>query len=268
MTFIKSSANKQYKILKSLSSKKNRYKLGLYRIEGMRIVSQACYEKKEIHSVFIKASIHEDDKVKALVKELENHLVGVYLLDDALFEGVSDTVNSQGIVAMMPMEDILLETCLKNTKVSLLILDRIQDPGNLGTMIRTADAAGFDAVLLGKGTVDPYNEKVLRSTMGSIFQIPVIQVGEIVPVIDNLIAQNVNIYATALDGAVDYDRISYPEKVGIVIGNEGNGIEENILDMAHQNIKIPMAGKAESLNASIAASVVMYEVFRQKRRNA
>ena len=265
MIVIQSSVNKQYKLLKGLHSKKNRYKYDSFIIEGIRIVEQALLEEQEILSVFVKTSQIANEKMIHVLNLLESKEILVYQLEGSLFDQVSDTVQSQGIIGIMKMEHLTYNTLLEKPEQRLLILDRIQDPGNLGTMIRTADAAGFTGVLLSKGTVDPYNEKVIRSTMGSIFQIPVIQIEDIIECVSILKDNEYGVFPTALDGAVDYDAVDYPRKTAIIIGNEGNGVDAELLELGTQNVIIPMAGKAESLNASVAASVVMYEVFRQKR---
>ncbi len=234
MIVIQSSANKQYKLLKGLHSKKNRYKYESYIIEGIRIVEQALLEKQEIQSVFIKMSQIASEKMTDVLSLLESKEILIYQLEDSLFDQVSDTVQSQGIIGVLKMEILTYNILLKSDEQRLLILDRIQDPGNLGTMIRTADAAGFTGVLLSKGTVDPYNEKVIRSTMGSVFQIPVIQVEDIIECVSSLKENDYGVFPTALDGAVDYDTIDYPRKTAIIIGNEGNGVDPELLALGSQ----------------------------------
>jgi len=266
MLHIQSSSNKQFKSLKALKQRKNRYKQQKYIIEGFRIIEQAIIENRKIDSVYVKSSLSNNEETPKMVEKLLSYGVDVVEIDDHLFEELSDTVTTQGLIAVLEMEHYELDHFTESDTINILILDRIQDPGNLGTMIRTADAAGFNCILLSKGTVDPYNEKVVRSTMGSIFQIPIIQSDDIIKDIQSLFENNIQVIATELGGAVDYDVVNYQAKTAIIIGNEGNGVAAEILEMGTQNVIIPMAGKSESLNASIAAAIVMYEVFRQKRK--
>src|SRR5699024_7380004 len=140
---------------------------------------------------------------------------------------------------------------------NLLVVDSLQDPGNLGTMIRTADAAGFEAVILGDGSVDLYNEKVIRATQGSIFHIPVFQF-DLITNIPVLKQEGFRIWASALSGATSYNVLTPAEKNALVIGNEGAGVSDEVLLLADYQVKIPIYGKAESLNAGIAAGILMY----------
>lgn len=144
----------------------------------------------------------------------------------------------------------------------LLLIDQVQDPGNLGTMIRTADAAGFSQVVLGKGTVDLYNDKVVRASQGSIFHIPIIQ-ADLLELIPALQSQTYTVLASALENAVAYDTVEQLEKIALVMGNEGSGIAPEILQLADKCIKIPIYGQAESLNVSIAAGILMYQLRKQ-----
>lgn len=265
MLHIQSSSSKQFKMLKTLTQRKGRYKNQKYIIEGIRIIEQAIIENQKIHSIYVKESIFNNEETDKLLNKLKSSGLEIIVMEDNLFDEISDTVTSQGLIAVLDMEINELGRIFNLEETRILILDRIQDPGNLGTMIRTADAANFDCVLLSKGTVDPYNQKVIRSTMGSIFQIPVIQSENIISDIKLLYEKGFQVIATELDGAEEYDAINYKSKMAIIIGNEGSGVSKDILELNTQNVIIPMAGKAESLNASVAAAVVMYEVFRQKR---
>ena len=146
-----------------------------------------------------------------------------------------------------------------------MVLDNLQDPGNLGTIVRTAEGAGVDAVFMSKDTVDIYNPKVIRSTMGSIYRMPVVYVEDLIALLDTFKEKGIKSYAAHLDGKNSYDQESYEGGTAILIGNEGNGLREEISNAADIWVKIPMLGQVESLNAAIAASVMMFEVARQRR---
>ena len=149
----------------------------------------------------------------------------------------------------------------------LLIMDSIQDPGNLGTMIRTADAAGFTGMIISKGCVDVYNPKVLRSTMGSIFRMPLCFTDKLENVLENIKLKGIRVYASHLSAKESCYEINMTNNIAIIIGNEANGISNEILPYADKLIKIPMYGRTESLNASIAAGILMFECVRQRMAN-
>ncbi|HZJ95518.1 MAG TPA: RNA methyltransferase, partial [Thiopseudomonas sp.] len=175
-------------------------------------------------------------------------------VNQQVFTAISQTETPQGVAAVVKMPDTQ-----HITGNHLLLIDQVQDPGNLGTMIRTADAAGFSQVILGKGTVDVYNDKVIRASQGSIFHIPVLE-ANLLELIPNLQKQSYTVLASALHNSVAYDAVGQPNKVALVMGNEGSGITPEILQLADQCIKIPIYGQAESLNVSIAAGILMYQL--------
>jgi TrmH family RNA methyltransferase len=149
-------------------------------------------------------------------------------------------------------------------KPLIIILENIQDPGNLGTIIRTADAVGANGIIISKGSVDVYNPKVVRATMGSIFRVPIISESNLVEDINTLRDNNIEVLASHLQGSSNIYDCDLTKGVAILIGNEGNGLSEGITGLANRNIKIPMIGKSESLNAGVAASIMVYEVLRQR----
>ena len=244
---ITSTENKIYKQTKKLLNRSERNKTKLFIAEGQRIV---------------------EDSVNAGVAEYlfisENYAgvdydLPVYRVSDKMFAALSDTETTQGIIAVCKMADYNMEEIDCDT---LLVCDGVSDPGNLGTLIRTAECSGVGGVVLLKGTVDPYSPKVVRSTMGSIFRVPV-YFAQIQDLKDHL--ADYAIVATVLDGSKDLYDIEFPEKTAVVVGNEAHGVSNEVVDMAQIRTLIPMCGNSESLNASVAGSVVMYEIFRQKR---
>ena len=245
---ITSKNNNKYKeIKKLLASSRARSKAGLFVVEGERICAEIPKE--------LPATLCVSESYAAL------HGVGNFSLvfSDEVFKSLSDTVNPQGILAVVKQPLYSLGEILdKGAKEALyLILDDIRDPGNLGTIIRTAEAAGADGVIMSPGCADIFNPKVIRSTMGSIFRVPFVCT-ELSFAIADMKEKKISIYAACLDGEVYYNEEKYSGKNAFIIGNEASGISEKIASLADKKIKIPMAGQAESLNAAVSAAIIMY----------
>ena len=244
---ITSSGNKKIKDLAALIKKSNaRKKYNAYIIEGIRMFKEL--EKDEILDVFASESF-EAENVK-------------------IFESVSDTKTPQGVMAVVKRKEYTLEKILEKRDIShsLLILDSLQDPGNLGTLIRAGEGAGITGIIMNETTVDIYNPKVIRSTMGSIFRVPFIYVKDLKEVIEKLYSKKINIYASSLEGAIEYDAPDYKKDIAFIIGNEAAGISKGVLDIVEDKVKIPMLGEVESLNAAVAGSILIYEAARQRRK--
>ena len=161
-------------------------------------------------------------------------------------------------------EVYLTEQLLEQPDPLFLILENLQDPGNLGTMIRTGEGAGITGVIMNDRTVDIFNPKTIRATMGSIFRVPFVYVPDLSLVLTKMHEKGIHTYAAHLKGQKYYDSFSFREPTAFLIGNEGNGLSKEISDLAGQYLKIPMEGRVESLNASIAAALLMYEAHRQR----
>ncbi|MCX8129128.1 MAG: 23S rRNA (guanosine(2251)-2'-O)-methyltransferase RlmB [Clostridia bacterium] len=264
MNPISSNQNSIIKELKSLKTKKYREEKKLYFIEGTRFVEEALKEKMNIAYILFSEKYLDSDDGKQISSIA--HLMGyrLYLLPDKLFREISDTENPQGVMAVIKMKMFELEEILSEKCNFLIVLDSIQDPGNMGTIIRTADAAGASGIIMSKGCVDLYNPKVLRSTMGSIFHLPVCFSSDITEDILLLKSRGVKICAAHLKGEVDYYDVSEWDNTAIIIGNEANGICDEVASSADLLVKIPMAGRAESLNASVAAGLLIYEALRNR----
>lgn len=186
------------------------------------------------------------------------------LVEEKLFERIAETVTPQGILAVVKTPHYDMSDILKDSAAKLLVLDNLRDPGNLGTIIRTAEAAGMSGILLSEGCVDITNPKVVRSTMGAILRVPFVRCERLS---DELLRLKENyygftVYATALNGSMVFTENKYYGRCAIVIGNESNGISPEVLAASDKKIRIPMAGKVESLNAAVAAAIVMYEINR------
>ena len=187
--------------------------------------------------------------------------IKIYEISDNLFKELISTENPQGILAVINMNIMPL----KANGDFYLLCDKFQDPGNLGTIIRTAHAAGVLGIILTKGTVDIYNEKTIRSTMGSIFYIPIHYDDDNLSLVKSLKEDGFNLVVTSLDTDKNFFEKDLRGKIILTVGNEGNGVSEEVLDLADTKVKIPMPGNAESLNVAIATSIIMYEEVRQDR---
>lgn len=177
---------------------------------------------------------------------------------------MADTQTPQGILTVLEQPVYDLTQLLEQPDPLFLMLENLQDPGNLGTMIRTGEGAGITGVIMNNQTVDIFNPKTIRATMGSIFRVPIVYVPDLAPVLEQMHAKGIYTYAAHLKGQEYYDSFSFREPTAFLIGNEGNGLSKEISDQAGQYLKIPMEGRVESLNASIAAALLMYEAHRQR----
>ena len=186
---------------------------------------------------------------------------------DAVFKSISDTQTPQGILCLVRMPQYPLSGLLRGDRTHLLIVESIQDPGNLGTMLRTGEGAGITGIIMNRTTVDLFNPKTIRSTMGSIYRVPYYIADDLAETIGELKRQKVGIYAAHLKGQMQYDEPSYCKGTAFLIGNEGNGLSDEIAGLADTYVRIPMEGSVESLNAAVSAALLMYETNRQRRRN-
>lgn len=249
MKRIESPQNSLVKYWKKLATtRKERDRSGEFLIEGFHLVEEAIKNKSEILNIIVR----EDVDIPS-----NWNLDNIYVIEVTaqVANEFAETEHSQGIFAQVKQPTVLKEDQNKWTK--LLLVDAVQDPGNIGTMIRTADAAGIDAVILGKGSADPFNPKTVRSTQGSIFHIPVVR-GELSEWIDSLKENDIPVYGTALENAVLYNQVKREGKFALVMGNEGSGIDSDILAKTDANVIIPIMGKAESLNVAVATGIVLY----------
>lgn len=178
---------------------------------------------------------------------------------------LSDTKTPQGVVAVVGRRNCSLEDMTgRDGKACIIVLENLQDPGNMGTVMRTAEAAGVTGIIMNKGTVDPYNPKVIRSTMGAVFRIPFLETEDLAADIGFLKERGIAVYAAHLEGDVFY-HCDFSRPCAFLVGNEGNGLTRETASLADFKIRIPMEGSIESLNAGVAASLLMYEAFRQRR---
>ncbi len=262
---ITSTSNQQMKNLSALMKKsKERKEQGVFVVEGTKMVAEAPTEW--VKNVYMSETYEKAPEHKVLIEELRSSGILVETVADNVFKAVSDTQTPQGILAVIKMPVYSLEQLLKGDKTHLLILESIQDPGNLGTMVRTGEGAGVTGIIMNKTTVDLFNPKTIRSTMGSIYRVPFYVTENLEETLEKLKAAGVSLYAAHLKGSNSYDEADYTKPCGFLIGNEGNGLSDGIADMADTYIKIPMEGQVESLNAAISAALLMYETNRQRRK--
>lgn len=257
MEVIRSNENKNIKLAKSLCMKKYRDINEMFLLEGVRSIMDALSNGVELKMLFYSEAFDisgyvEFEKVKKK-----------FMVSEKLFADISETKSPQGVIAIASRPQYYTEEVVK-TSSKLIVLEKVQDPGNMGTIIRTADAAGFDAVILVDGCTDVFGSKVVRSTMGSLFRIPICTVRSVEELGELLKGNGYNIFVTHLEGESLYGSIDYSAKNAFVFGNEGSGVSEKMVSLANKLIKIPMLGGAESLNVSIAAAIVMYEDVRSR----
>lgn len=257
--FINSKDNDKIKYTKSLLKSKTRNKDKKFLIEGYRILTLAVECNASIEYVFINEDFEKKEEHKEILEKLEKLNITLYKTTNKLFEDFCDTKNTQGVVAVVKFSENNLKNEISKEDRFILVLDRIQDPGNMGTIIRTADACGVDSIILIKGCVDVYNPKVIRSTMGSIFDMNLVSLDE-EEAIKLLNKKDFKIVSSYLDTENFYNDVEYDYKTALVIGNEANGVSENIIKNSDTLVKIPIYGKAESLNAGISSAILMYEI--------
>ena len=249
MEIIRSNQNAMVKNYQKLQTSKGRKKAEAYMIEGEHLVEEAIQSNVSIQSLVV-----SEDHVQLYESWIQKY--STMIVSKEVFEKLSMTQTNQGILAIVPLEK---KTLVEVPKGRYLLVDAVQDPGNLGTIIRTSDAAGFDAVVLGEGCVDLYNDKVVRSMQGSQFHVAIYH-ENLTDVYEKLKGNKIPIAVTALHReAKDFKWLTGRDSVAIVVGNEGNGVRYELIESADHVIQIPMFGQAESLNVAIATGVLMYQ---------
>ena len=260
MQVITSKDNELIKNIKKLKDKKYRDATEKYIVEGIKLIEEAINENAEIEYVVICEDCIKDGSIeKKLMYEIAK-LNCVYVTSK-IFGLITDVSNPQGILAVIKRNQ-------KNTMINynediIIALDGIQDPGNLGTILRTVDSANLKQIVLSRETADVFNSKVVRSTMGAIFRLNIIRSDDLVTDLIKMKKNGFSIVVTALDTDESVYDINYMKKV-IVIGNEANGVSKEVQEIADNKVKIPMLGKTESLNASVATGIMIYEYVRNK----
>ena len=264
---ITSVTNEKVKRIVQLKEKaRRREEEGVYLVEGVRLFVELPEE--ETREVYITSEGEKQLLERGLEKRLERFRQQGILeeVSQGVLAKMSDVVTPQGVLAVAKRKDYDPETVAEHTSAPLyLLLEEIRDPGNLGTILRTAEAAGADAVILSGDCADVYSPKVVRSTMGAIFRMPVIRVPDAADFCEKMRKRGIRSYAAALDaGAAEYTQEDYRTGSILMVGNEANGLKAETIAAADRCIYIPMAGKTESLNASVSAAVLLYEAARSR----
>lgn len=261
MQKITSKDNEFIKHIKKLKDKKYRDIHQEFMIEGIKIIGEAIEENAKIKQIII---CDDCEKTESIPKELMYEIAKyecVYVTTK-VFESITDVSNPQGILAIIKKENCE-DTQIDYTQDIMVALDDIQDPGNLGTILRTVDSIGLNQILVSKGTADCYNPKVVRSTMGAIFRVKVIECEDLLKTLKEVKKHKFKVMVSSLQTENSIYDVDYNKKI-IIIGNEANGVKNEIQEIADEKIKIPMLGKTESLNASVATGIILYEYVRQK----
>lgn len=260
MQTITSKDNELIKHIRKLKDKKYRDESNEYLVEGVKLVEEAVKENAKIKQIIVCEDTTRTYEIPTHIM-LEIAKYECISVSDKIFNIITQVTNPQGIMA-------IIEKNAQNAKIDytqdiIVVLDDVQDPGNLGTILRTVDSIGLNQIIVSKGTADAFNSKVVRSTMGAIFRIKIIEVENLAQAIKEMRKHHFKLMVTSLQTKNSIYDIDFNKKI-IVIGNEANGVSKEIQDMADEKAKIPMLGRTESLNASVAAGVVMYEYVRQK----
>lgn len=260
---ISSSSNAQIKnLVKLQKNTRTRREQNAFVTEGRKMFEEA----REL-GIVIRAYVSESYLDELTISEKDYFETTEYeTVSDKVFREVADTMTPQGILAIVKKPSYSLDDFIKNTTSHLLLLEDLRDPGNLGTLLRTAEGAGMTGVIMSKETVDLFNPKVVRSTMGSIFRIPFLYVEDFQNILRTLQNKGFSIIATDLQSKQNFTEELYPDKSAVIIGNESKGISDITRKQADILVHIPMCGKLESLNASVAGGLMMYELHRQRKR--
>ena len=250
-----SASNKKIKRIQALQrSAKDRREEDVFIAEGIRMFREAPAEL--LQEVYMTPEMADLTSTKTDYP--------TYIVESAAFSKMSDTQTPQGVLTVLKRPHYSLEQVTDGDDPLILILENLQDPGNLGTILRVGEAAGVTGFIMSKGTVDIFNPKVVRSTMGSVFRMPFIYVDDIEQVTKDLKKRGIVTYASHLEGSGEYTSFDYKKPTAFMVGNEGNGLTDGLTALADERIRIPMEGSVESLNAGIAAAVLTYEAHRQR----
>ena len=260
MQVISSKENELIKHIKKLKDKKERDLSNEYLIEGVKLIKEAIQEKAKIKQIIV---CDECEKLEAIPQELTYEIAkyDCIYVTKKIYSYITEVKTPQGILAIIEKQGN--EKNIDYNQDIIIALDGIQDPGNLGTILRTVDSVGLTQILVSKDTADCYNPKVVRSTMGAIFRVKVIECENLEDTLKEIKKHKFSILTSSLQTQNSIYDIKYKKDV-IVIGNEANGVSENIQKLADKKLKIPMLGKTESLNASVATGIILYEYVRQK----
>ena len=245
------------KHIRKKKKKKEREEAGEFIVEGIKMIEEAVREKAKIKMIVVSEEFNQNPIPQDVLYKVAKEKI-IYV-SNSVFKTLTDVNSPQGILAIIEKNEIKE---IDFSQDLFLILDNIQDPGNMGTILRTADSVNLKQVIVPKGNADCYNPKVVRSTMGAIFRVSVIEVEDLSKTMKEMKKHKIQILVTALETKDSIYDVDY-KRSAIVIGNEGNGVSKEILELADKKIKIPMPGKTESLNAAVATGIILYHAIRK-----
>lgn len=255
---IESEDNSRLKLVRKLATKKHRDQEGRFIIEGINLVEEAIRKHVQLDMIIMAEDFRYDEDRLRL-----SDIAELCVVSRAIYEKLSDAGNGSGVMAVARKQAYTVENLDElSDSANVLVLDRVQDPGNIGTMIRTAVAAGYELVVVCKGTADIYSPKVLRATAGMVFHIPMFFTNDAKETAEQMQRIGKRLCVTVPRGGVPYFERDLSKGVALVIGNEGNGISDELIELADEKLTIPMNGEIESLNAAISAAILMYEAVR------
>ena len=263
-TFLTMLSKEKLKELAKLKTKKGRKTQGRFLVEGLHLCEEAINSNWETESVLFTNLFQNSPAGKRLIKKFEKRNVKPIPVKSEVMSKLSDTVTPQGIICVVKIKKFSLGKLWSGRSNIILALDTIRDPGNVGTLIRTADAFGIDGVILSSDTVELYNPKVVRSTMGSIFHLPILDDVDLEKTLPKLKNKNFKIYGTDVKNGKDFEGLNYSGKICLLIGSEAKGLNKKLLQFSDEIIRIPTYGKAESLNASVAGGILLYEITKRR----
>ncbi len=260
------SAKQAVKYARKLLLRKYRKQEKRLVVEGVRLLEEVFKSGFRPDFVLWTDKVVQQERGKALLEQAASLKIPLFRISERELKELAATKTPQGVLAVVPQPEWRTEKFLETAEGLFLALDRIQDPGNLGTLIRTSDAVGVNAVFLSRGTVDLFNSKVLRSTMGSVFRVPVIADVELFDLLEKM--RNLGFFVVAADPGgkkIYYEADLKSPRLVVVIGNEAHGIDSSLLALADEVVQIPLRKGVESLNAAVAAGILLYEAYRQRR---
>jgi TrmH family RNA methyltransferase len=259
---ISSASNSRLKELRAASRDGGSDAQGRVRIEGPKLVREAIRSHLLIEEVYVSESCRRDSGIQALLRQIPGSSE-VVEISDRLFPSIVSTEHSQGLLALAQIPSVQLDKLLRSSSM-LLVGFELQDPGNLGTLLRSAEAFGVDGVLLTRMSVNPFNEKVVRASAGSIFRLPCLGGFENTEVLRHLQRSSFHFVAATPKAAIDFRKINYRQRIALILGNEGKGLSEEVLSHVQTRVHIPMTTVIESLNVAVAASIILCEAARQR----
>jgi len=233
-------------------------------VEGVKLVQEAILSHAAVAEVYVCATRAREPALQEVLERTRRLRIRTLFVADRVYNGLVDTESPQGILALVKLPQFQLSQVVQNVSL-LLLAHQLQDPGNLGTLIRSAEAFGARAVLLTEGTVSAANQKAVRASAGSLFRIPVLNGLDPAKLIDELRRRRFRLIATTPKGGENFDELDYRGSVALVVGNEGSGLSKDILDQIDIKVTIPLAANVESLNVAVASSIILSEAARQRR---